>query len=211
MSETTFEVLIAGEKHTHFAEEIANEMAESAKARGTGIAKRSVDYLQSKMCEGKAIIALEKKTQKVAGFCYIEIWEDQKYAANSGLIVFPDYRKYGLATLIKEKAFELSRKKYPKAKLFGLTTSLAVMKINSDLGYRPVTYSELTTDAQFWKGCQSCVNYPILESKERKNCLCTAMVFDPEQKRKKSWFPRAKEAVIKRLKRFKESVLLKMF
>ena len=163
------------------------------------------------MREGKAIIALEKKSQKVAGFCYIEVWQDQQYAANSGLIVFPDFRKYGLATEIKEKAFELSRKKYPKAKLFGLTTSLAVMKINSDLGYRPVTFSELTTDEQFWKGCQSCVNYTILESKERKNCLCTAMVFDPEQKRKKSWYPRTKEAVIKRLKQIKETVLLKMF
>lgn len=211
MSEPTFEVLIAGEKHTHFAEEIANEMAESAKARGTGIAKRSVEYLQTKMREGKAIIALDKKTQKVVGFCYIEVWQDQEYAANSGLIVFPEYRKYGLATLIKEKAFDLSRKKYPKAKLFGLTTSLAVMKINSDLGYRPVTFSELTTDEQFWKGCQSCVNYTILESKERKNCLCTAMVFDSEEKRRKSWYPRTKEAVIKRLKLIKEAVLLKMF
>jgi hypothetical protein len=56
------------------------------------------------------------------------------------------------------------------------------MKINSDLGYEPVTYSELTQDNAFWKGCTSCVNYQILMSKERKNCLCTAMLYDPAQK-----------------------------
>ncbi len=79
----------------------------------------------------------------------------------------------------KEKVFALSRQKYPHAKIFGLTTGLAVMKINSDLGYEPVTYSELTNDEEFWKGCQSCVNYDILMSKGRKNCMCTAMLFDP--------------------------------
>ncbi|HRG91111.1 MAG TPA: hypothetical protein PLW44_18940, partial [Chitinophagales bacterium] len=63
-----------------------------------------------------------------------------------------------------------------------LTTGLAVMKINSDLGYEPVTYSELTDDEEFWKGCQSCVNFQILQSKERKNCLCTAMLYDPAEK-----------------------------
>jgi hypothetical protein len=63
------------------------------------------------------------------------------------------------------------------------------MKINSDLGYEPVTYSELTTDEQFWNGCKSCVNYEILQSKEKKNCLCTAMLYDPvkEQKQKRRW------------------------
>ena len=208
MSNHNFEVLIANQTHVQYAEEIADEMAESAKARGTGIAKRSVEYLQTKMVEGKAIIAFEKKSKKVVGFCYIESWGHEKYTANSGLIVFPDYRKYGLATLIKEKAFELSRKKFPTAKLFGLTTSLAVMKINSDLGYRPVTFSELTDDEQFWKGCQSCVNYAILESKGRKNCLCTAMIYDPEEKKRKQWYPRTKEAIIKRLKSIKESLFL---
>lgn len=208
MSDHNFEVLIANQTHVQYAEEIANEMAESAKARGTGIAKRSVEYLQTKMIEGKAIIAFEKKSKQVVGFCYIEIWGHEKYAANSGLIVFPEYRKYGLATLIKEKAFELSRKKFPTAKLFGLTTSLAVMKINSDLGYRPVTFSELTDDEQFWKGCQSCVNYAILESKGRKNCLCTAMIYDPEEKKRKQWYPRTKEAIIKRLKSIKETLFL---
>jgi hypothetical protein len=162
----------------HYAETITHEMEESAKARGTGIAKRSPDYIRMKMDEGKAVIATTSDGTWV-GFCYIEAWEHGKYVANSGLIVSPAFRKTGVATEIKKKVFELSRQKYPLAKIFGLTTGLAVMKINSDLGYEPVTYSELTNDEEFWKGCQSCVNYEILMSKGRKNCMCTAMLFDP--------------------------------
>ncbi len=169
---------------THYAETITSEMAESAKARGTGIAKRSPDYIKMKMQEGKAVIALTPDGAWV-GFCYIEAWELENYVANSGLIVSPAFRKSGVATQIKRKVFELSRKKYPNAKIFGLTTGLAVMKINSDLGYEPVTYSELTTDEEFWKGCRSCVNFEILMSKERKNCMCTAMLFDPVEDAKK--------------------------
>lgn len=165
---------------TNFAETITTEMEESAKARGTGIAKRSPDYIRQKMNEGKAVIAHTREGEWV-GFCYIEAWQHEKYVANSGLIVAPAYRKTGVATDIKRKIFELSRQKYPHAKIFGLTTGLAVMKINSDLGYEPVTYSELTTDEEFWKGCRSCVNFDILMAKERKNCLCTAMLFDPEE------------------------------
>jgi hypothetical protein len=168
----------------HYAETITIEMAESAKARGTGIAKRSPDYIQKKIEEGKAVIALTEDGTWV-GFCYIEAWENSQYVANSGLIVSPPFRKSGVAREIKRKVFELSRKKYPEAKIFGLTTGLAVMKINSELGYEPVTYSELTNDDQFWKGCQSCVNYEILMSKERKNCLCTGMLFDPAEAAKK--------------------------
>jgi len=135
------------------------------------------------MEEGKAVIATTPSGEWV-GFCYIESWEHEKFVANSGLVVSPAFRKNGVATLIKHKVFELSRKKYPDAKIFGLTTGLAVMKINSDLGYEPVTYSELTNDEEFWKGCQSCVNYEILKSKERKNCMCTAMLYDPVEKAK---------------------------
>jgi hypothetical protein len=163
---------------TQYAETITQEMAESAKARGTGIAKRSPSYIEMKMKDGKAVIAVTTEGTWV-GFCYIEAWEHGKYVANSGLIVSPAFRKTGVATEIKKKIFWLSREKYPDAKIFGLTTGLAVMKINSDLGYEPVTYSELTIDEEFWKGCQSCVNYEILMSKDRKNCMCTAMLFDP--------------------------------
>jgi hypothetical protein len=173
-------VRIATPDDTHYAEIITTEMEESAKARGTGIAKRSPDYLVRKMREGKAVIATTQDGTWV-GFCYIEAWEHGKYVANSGLIVAPAFRKTGVATHIKKKIFQLSREKYPTSKIFGLTTGLAVMKINSDLGYEPVTYSELTNDEEFWKGCQSCVNYDILMSKGRKNCMCTAMLFDPAE------------------------------
>jgi len=171
-------VRLATVNDKHYAETITNEMEESAKARGTGIAKRSPDYIVKKMEEGKAVIAVTQDGTWV-GFCYIEAWEHGKYVANSGLIVSPAFRKTGVATEIKRKVFALSREKYPTSKIFGLTTGLAVMKINSDLGYEPVTYSELTNDEEFWKGCQSCVNYEILMSKGRKNCMCTAMLFDP--------------------------------
>jgi hypothetical protein len=172
-------IRVATPDDTKYAETITTEMEESAKARGTGIAKRSPDYIRMKMNEGKAVIAHTTDGTWV-GFCYIEAWQHEKYVANSGLIVAPAFRKSGVATDIKKQVFELSRKKYPHAKIFGLTTGLAVMKINSDLGYEPVTYSELTTDEEFWKGCRSCVNYDILMAKERKNCFCTAMLFDPE-------------------------------
>ncbi|GAB4403137.1 MAG: GNAT family N-acetyltransferase [Bacteroidia bacterium] len=177
-------VQVASEEHAHYAEAICLMMAEAAKARGTGIAKRDPAYVRQKMVEGKAVIALEG--EKLAGFCYIETWSHGKYVANSGLIVAPDYRQVGLARSIKQKAFELSRKKYPEAKLFGITTSLAVMKINSDLGYRPVTFSELTTDEVFWNGCQSCPNFDVLTRTERKLCLCTGMLYDPEVEKEKA-------------------------
>jgi len=164
-----------------YADTITTEMGESAKARGTGIAKRSPDYIKQKIDEGKAVIAVTLDGTWV-GFCYIEAWEDEKYVANSGLIVSPSFRKSGVAKEIKKQIFNLSRKRYPDAKIFGLTTGLAVMKINSDLGYEPVTYSELTNDEKFWSGCKSCVNYDILMSKDRKNCMCTAMLYDPVEK-----------------------------
>ncbi|KQR69747.1 N-acetyltransferase [Pedobacter sp. Leaf176] len=177
-----FIVQVALPEHRVFAEEIVTEMAESAKARGTGIAKRSPEYISNKMQEGKSVIAFHKDGSW-AGFCYIETWSHGQFVANSGLVVSPKYRKAGLAKAIKNEIFGLSRKLYPKAKIFGLTTGLAVMKINSDLGYEPVTYSELTQDEEFWKGCQSCVNFEILKMKERKNCMCTAMLYDPAEKK----------------------------
>jgi hypothetical protein len=181
--ENHFQIMVANATHYDFAQIICNEMADSAKARGTGIAKRNPEYIIEKMKEGKAVIAFDANGIW-AGFCYVESWSHGQYVANSGLIVAPPFRKYGLAKMIKQKIFELSRELYPDAKIFGLTTGLAVMKINSDLGYEPVTYSELTQDDAFWAGCKSCVNFDILTMKERKNCLCTAMLFDPEEKAK---------------------------
>ncbi|WP_026897245.1 N-acetyltransferase [Daejeonella oryzae] len=183
MKENEFVVIPATEEHTKYASQICDEMAESAKARGTGIARRTPEYVMLKMIEGKAVIALHTDGTW-AGFCYIETWSHGKFVANSGLIVSPQFRNCGLAKAIKYKVFELSRQKYPDSKIFGLTTGLAVMKINSELGYEPVTYSELSQDEEFWKGCQSCVNYDILKSKDRKNCMCTAMLWDPVEKAK---------------------------
>ncbi|HMQ47120.1 MAG TPA: GNAT family N-acetyltransferase [Saprospiraceae bacterium] len=189
----SFKVAVANESHHPFAETICQMMEEAAKIRGTGIAKRDPAYIRHKMNEGKAVIALDEG--QVVGFCYIESWEGKKYVANSGLIVHPEYRKSGLARAIKQATFDLSKEKYPDAILFGITTSLAVMKINSDLGYKPVTFSELTQDEAFWKGCQSCVNYDILQRTNRSMCLCTGMMCDlskvgekaNEQSKNKAW------------------------
>jgi hypothetical protein len=170
-------VQIADERYLGYVETILTTIAEAAKVRGTGIARRSPEYIEQKIKEGKAIIALAG--EEFAGFCYIETWGNKKFVANSGLIVVDKFRGNGLAKRIKRKAFELSRQRYPEAKIFGLTTGLAVMKINSELGYKPVTFSELTDDEAFWKGCQSCVNYDILQRTNRRHCLCTGMLFDP--------------------------------
>ena len=179
-----FQVLIADTSHLGFAEELCHLYEESAKMRGTGIAKRDPEYIKEKIREGKAIIAITS-TSKIAGFCYIETWEGKNYVANSGLIVKEEFRHHGLAKRIKKFVFDYTRKKYPNAKIFGITTSLAVMKLNSDLGYKPVTFSELTQDEAFWSGCKSCINYDVLSRTNRKNCLCTGMLFDPKEERKK--------------------------
>src|SRR5690349_19572402 len=209
MEQQNFKILIADHTHQDFAKIICDEMESSAKARGTGIAKRSPEYIQQKMREGKAVIAFNQDGIW-AGFCYIETWSHGEYVANSGLIVSPNFRKGGLAKAIKKKIFELSRLTFPDSKIFGLTTGLAVMKINSDLGYEPVTYSELTQDEAFWAGCKSCVNYDILMSKERKNCLCTAMLYDPkdhyEPQETKEFFEK-KSKVLERWLRIKQGLL----
>lgn len=189
------DILVANESHSVYAETIVSMIEDAAKKRGTGIAKRKPEYIIQKMQQKKAIIALDGNV--VAGFCYIETWGHEKYVANSGLIVNETYRGLGLSKRIKQKAFEMSREKFPDAKLFGLTTSLPVMKINSELGYRPVTFSELTDDESFWKGCQSCVNYDILTRTDKKHCLCTGMLHDPnEQKSKKSDDNHSKEEIL---------------
>ena len=206
-------VRVANSGDTEYAQIITDEMESSAKARGTGIAKRSPEYVAKKMEEGKAVIALLPDGTWV-GFCYIEAWGHDSFVANSGLIVSPAFRKSGVAKLIKQTIFNLSREKYPTSKIFGLTTGLAVMKINSDLGYEPVTYSELTDDEEFWAGCKSCVNYEVLMSKDRKNCFCTAMLYDPadhyEPEETSSDF-KTKSKIYERFMKLKQHKLLRMF
>ena len=192
-------------------------MESAARKRGTGIAKRAPEFIEEKIHTGNAVIALNG--DDFAGFSYIGTWEHKEFVANSGLIVHPRYRKTGLARRIKTAIFQLSREKYPEAKIFGITTSLAVMKINSDLGYNPVTFSELPDDDRFWKSCSSCPNYDILNRTNRKHCLCTGMMFDPaahdedsddEFKRYQRWeqFLRAVKYQTIRAKRKLESITL---
>jgi hypothetical protein len=172
-------VIIANEDHIKYVPVVLQTIEKAAKIRGTGIAKRSPEYIEQKMKEGKAIIALA--SDEFAGFCYIESWGNKQYVANSGLIVAEKFRRMGLAKEIKEKSFELSREKFPNAKLFGLTSSAAVMRINTDLGYTPVSFVELTSDEAFWRGCQGCINYDVLQRTGRKYCICTAMLYEPER------------------------------
>ena len=184
MSESDkIKIYIANKNHLKYVDVILETIEAAAKVRGTGIAKRSPEYIRKKMLEGKAIIAL--CGDEFAGFCYIETWGEKKFVANSGLIVVEKFRGHGLAKKIKQKAFNLSRKRYPDAKLFGLTSGAAVMKINTELGYVPVPFSELTDDEAFWKGCSGCVNSDILERTERRYCICTGMLFDPAKQKKK--------------------------
>lgn len=173
-----FNIYVADESHVKYAEEICELVYISAQERGTGIAKRSPEYVKEKMRDGKAVIALTEDGT-FAGYAYIETWSHTKFVANSGLIVAHQFRKTGLARAIKKKIFELSRTMFPFAKIFSITTGLAVMKINSDLGYRPVPFSELTTDEEFWKGCEGCRNFDILQRNNYKMCLCTALLYDP--------------------------------
>lgn len=178
-----FIVEVASEQHLPYVEEILKTIADATKVRGTGIAKRKPSYIEAKIKEGKAVIAMNG--DDFAGFCYVESWGHDEFVANSGLIVKEKYRGLGLAKKIKKKAFELSRERFPNAKLFGLTTGLAVMKINTELGYVPVTFSELTSDPTFWKGCESCVNYDVLQRNNNMRCLCTGMLYDPVKYMKK--------------------------
>lgn len=200
-------IVIANKTHASYAEVICDTIEESARVRGTGIARRTPEYILTKMENGNAIIALDG--DKFAGFCYIEVWSHEKFVANSGLIVHPDYRNMGLAKDIKNAVFEHSRKKYPNAKIFGITTGLAVMKINYELGYQPVTFSELTDDESFWKGCQTCKNYDILTRTERKMCLCTGMLYDPAKKEKPKEKSKLNDSAFTRLKSIKQTLFFK--
>lgn len=171
-------VQFAAEEHTRYADLIVKLICESAIQRGTGIARRTPEYIIDKIKGGKAVVAT--CGDRLVGFSYIESWGHGDYVATSGLIVDPEFRRLGLAERIKSKTFELARRRFPYAKIFSITTSLPVMKLNSRLGYKPVTFSELTQDEEFWRGCEGCVNYDILQRNNRRMCLCYGMLYDPE-------------------------------
>ncbi len=173
------EIMVADESHLGYVTTILDTIEAAAKVRGTGIAKRDPEYVKQKIREGKAIIAL--CGDDFAGFSYIETWEDKKYVTTSGLIVPEKYRGRGLARRIKHHTFTLARHRWPEAKIFSLTSGAAVMKLNTQLGYLPVTFADLTEDDTFWKGCQGCVNYDVLQRTGRRYCICTGMLFDPHE------------------------------
>lgn len=187
MNKNSINIIFAQPEHADYAEQICQLIYESALQRGTGIARRSPEYISSKITGGKAVVALDG--DKLVGFSYIECWGHGDYVATSGLIVDPEYRHLGLAGEIKKRTFELARMRFPFAKLFSITTSLPVMKLNTRLGYKPVTFSELTQDDEFWQGCEGCVNYDILCRNNRRMCLCTGMLYDPKTPlQKQSWW-----------------------
>lgn len=201
-------IVIADKSHTVYADIICKTIEDAAQVRGTGIAKRQPEYIITKMENGNAVIALNG--DEFAGFCYIESWGHGKFVANSGLIVHPDFRNQGLAKKIKKVIFEHSRTKFPDSKVFSITTGLAVMKMNSDLGYKPVTFSELTDDQSFWKGCQTCKNFDVLTRTEQKMCLCTGMLYDPNKKDDENTEEKnIDKKVWTRLKNIKQSMFLK--
>ena len=174
------DVLVADASHVTYADEICEEILISARERGTGIARRTPEYIIDKMLAGKAVIAVAEDG-RFAGFSYIETWGGKQYVANSGLIVAHGFRGLGLAMRIKSRIFKLSRELYPQAKIFSITTGAAVMKMNYELGFRPVTFEALTADPEFWKGCQGCRNYSILEATEHRRCRCTGLLYDPSE------------------------------
>lgn len=199
-------IVIANNSHNKYAALICETIEASAKVRGTGIAQRTPAYIIKKIEDGNAVIAVHNNA--FAGFCYIETWDNNEFVVNSGLIVHPDFRNQGLAKKIKQKILEHSIAKYPKAKIFGITTGLAVMKINYELGYHPVTFSEITKDEAFWNGCKTCKNFDILTRTERKMCLCTGMLYNPNQNIKLE-ATKYSTKVLNRLKKIKQALFLK--
>lgn len=173
------EVMVADASHEKYVDIILDTMAASAKDRGTGIARRTHEYITTKMKECKAVIALCDGT--FAGFSYIETWGNKHYVTTSGLIVNPEFRGMGVAKMIKNMTFTLARVRWPDAKIFSLTSGSAVMKMNSQLGYLPVVFADLTDDEAFWRGCQSCINHDVLERTNRQFCICTGMMYDPKE------------------------------
>lgn len=179
------QILVADESHERYVDTILKTIEDAAKVRGTGIAKRTHEYVATKMREAKAVIALAPQADgqdaEFAGFSYIETWGNKQYVTTSGLIVNPKYRGLGIAKKIKDMTFSLARIRWPHAKIFSLTSGKAVMKMNTQLGYLPVTFDDLTDDEAFWKGCEGCVNIDVLRERNRKFCICTAMLFDPTE------------------------------
>ncbi|WP_308243905.1 GNAT family N-acetyltransferase [uncultured Prevotella sp.] len=195
MNREDITVMVADASHEKYVDIILDTIEKAAKVRGTGIAKRTHEYVATKMKEAKAVIALYG--DEFVGFSYIETWGNKQYVTTSGLIVDPKFRGLGVAKRIKDLTFTLARTRWPHAKIFSLTSGAAVMAMNTQLGYHPVTFADLTDDEAFWRGCEGCVNVDVLKRTGRKYCICTGMLYDPEEH-----LPaKLPEAVLERLKK----------
>ena len=113
------QILVADESHEKYVDTILKTIEDAAKVRGTGIAKRTHEYVATKMREAKAVIALAPQADgsepRFAGFSYIETWGNKQYVTTSGLIVHPDFRGLGIAKKIKDLTFSLARTRWPHA------------------------------------------------------------------------------------------------
>lgn len=179
MNKEDITVMVADPSHEKYVDTILDTIEKAAKVRGTGIAKRTHAYVATKMKEAKAVIALYG--DEFVGFSYIETWGNKQYVTTSGLIVDPKFRGLGVAKRIKDLTFTLARTRWPHAKIFSLTSGAAVMAMNTQLGYHPVTFADLTDDEAFWRGCEGCINVDVLKRTGRKYCICTGMLYDPEE------------------------------
>ena len=65
--EEDIEVLVAGPEHEKYVDTILDTIAEAAKVRGTGIAKRTHEYLATKMKEAKALIQKVMNNEEIGG------------------------------------------------------------------------------------------------------------------------------------------------
>ena len=179
MNKEDITVMVADPSHEKYVDTILDTIEKAAKVRGTGIANRTHEYVATKMKEAKAVIALYG--DEFVGFSYIETWGNKQYVTTSGLIVDPKFRGLGVAKRIKDLTFTLARTRWPHAKIFSLTSGAAVMAMNTQLGYHPVTFADLTDDEAFWRGCEGCINVDVLKRTGRKYCICTGMLYDPEE------------------------------
>jgi argininosuccinate synthase len=167
---------IANSHDIHYAQTICNKIEESTKIRKTGIAKRNVESIKNNIINGNAIIAFSNN--KLAGFSYIDTFQKEQFVSNSGMIVLPEFRNIGIAKLIKSEIFKLSINKFPYSKIFSITTSIKILKINICLGFKPVYFQYITLSEIFWNCCKSCANYDILIKNKITMCLCTGLLYN---------------------------------
>ena len=90
--EDNIRIVVAEAAHEIYVDTILATIEEAAKKRGTGIAKRTHEYVATKMKEAKAILALDG--DKFAGFSYIETWGNtlchrQRFRNRMPCIPFP--------------------------------------------------------------------------------------------------------------------------